>query len=87
MKERQVEGRRYPAHTRNVRLAPSETTFLPLSRESSAHGCTYRQVKVEGFPSNRLCLLTEVTHWCGPQYAAQEKPGAQGKPAEKWAGA
>lgn len=44
-------------------------------------------VKVEGFASNRLCLLAEITHWCGPQYVAQEMPGAQEKPAEKWAGA
>lgn len=33
MRERGVDGR-YPAHTRNVRMAPFETTFLPLSQEN-----------------------------------------------------
>lgn len=33
---RGVEGR-YPAHTRNVRMTPSETTFLPLSQENPLH--------------------------------------------------
>lgn len=33
---RGVKGR-YPAHTRDVRMTPSETTFLPLSQENPLH--------------------------------------------------